>query len=192
MTSKENGLHRQPARRCSKPSRRTSWNEVYRSCTFLRGTRDSSSNTSRNVISMLPMSSRPMWQIIFGALSSARNDITRIWFTSGAPGSEWAAVRFTRFCDSSKGNGPRDYAASASSPAGKLNHLRITRVVAKALQRAGVAVTEPATDRLLLQEVARKRIHPYIYSAAEVEKLLDTARSHDSPAAPLEQRQCTA
>ncbi len=79
----------------------------------------------------------------------------------------------------------RDYAASASSAAGKLHHLRVTRVVAKALQRAGVAVTEPATDRLLLQEVARKRIRPYIYSVAEVEKLLEMARSHDSSAAPL-------
>jgi site-specific recombinase XerD len=79
----------------------------------------------------------------------------------------------------------RDYAASAPSAASKLHHLRVTRVVAKALQRAGIAVTEPATDRLLMQEVARKRIHPYIYSTAEVEKLLETARSHDSSALPL-------
>lgn len=101
-------------------------------------------------------------------------------------------IRFDKYLQQRPGAGTepfavlaRDYAASASSPAGKLNHLRVTRVVAKALQRAGVAVTEPATDRLLLQEVARKRIRPYIYSAAEVQKLLDTARGHDSPAAPL-------
>jgi integrase/recombinase XerD len=101
-------------------------------------------------------------------------------------------IRFDKYLQQRSGAGTepfavlaQDYAASASSPAGKLNHLRVTRVVAKALQRAGVAVTEPATDRLLLQEVARKRIHPYIYSAAEVEKLLDMARSQNSLAAPL-------
>lgn len=101
-------------------------------------------------------------------------------------------IRFDKYLQQRSGAGTepfavlaRDYAASASSPAGKLNHLRITRVVAKALQRAGVAVTEPATDRLLLQEVARKRIRPYIYSATEVETLLEIARSHDSSTAPL-------
>jgi len=79
----------------------------------------------------------------------------------------------------------REYADAASSPAGKLARLRVTRVVAQALQRAGEAVAVPAADRLLLQEVTRKRTRPYIYSSAEIEKLLETARSYQSSKAPL-------
>jgi integrase/recombinase XerD len=101
-------------------------------------------------------------------------------------------IRFDRFLQQRPGaeSEPyavlaREYVAAAASPAGKLHHLRVTRVVARALQRSGIAVPEPATDRLLMQEVARKRIRPYIYSVAEIEKLLETARSHDSSAAPL-------
>lgn len=101
-------------------------------------------------------------------------------------------IRFDRFLQQRPGAEnesyavlAREYVAAAASPAGKLHHLRVTRVVAKALQRSGFAVAEPATDRLLMQEVARKRIRPYIYSAAEIEKLLETARCHDSSAAPL-------
>jgi site-specific recombinase XerD len=79
----------------------------------------------------------------------------------------------------------RGYVAAASSAAEKLNRLRVARVVAGALQRAGVAVTKPTADRLLLQEVARKRPRPYIYSIAEIEKLLDTARHHMASKLPL-------
>ncbi len=107
------------------------------------------------------------------------------------PHEDWF-IRFDRYLQQRPGAGTepfallaRDYAAAATSAAGKLQRLRVTRAVAKALQRAGVAVIEPATDRLLMQEVARKRIRPYIYSTAEVEKLLETARSHNSSALPL-------
>jgi integrase len=79
----------------------------------------------------------------------------------------------------------RDYVAAASSAAEKLNRLRLARVVAGALQPAGVAVTKPTADRLLLQEVARKRPRPYIHSIAEIEKLLDTARHYTASKLPL-------
>lgn len=79
----------------------------------------------------------------------------------------------------------RDYVAAVSSPATKVDRLRVTRVVAKALQREGIAVAEPARDRLLIQEVTRRRVRPYIYSVAEIEKLLETARNYGSSTAPL-------
>jgi len=79
----------------------------------------------------------------------------------------------------------RDYVATAASAVGKLHHLSVTRVVAGALQRAGVAVVKPAADRLLLQEVARKRPCPYIYSTTEIERLLETARGYESAKYPL-------
>lgn len=79
----------------------------------------------------------------------------------------------------------RDYVAAALSPAAKLHRLRVTRVVAGALQRAGVAVAKPAADRLLLQDVARQRARPYIYSTAEIEKILETARNYESSKYPL-------
>ncbi|MEQ1887023.1 MAG: tyrosine-type recombinase/integrase [Bryobacteraceae bacterium] len=107
------------------------------------------------------------------------------------PHEDWF-IRFDRYLQQRPGAGTepfallaRDYAAAATSAAGKLQRLRVTRAVAKALQRAGVAVIEPATDRLLMQEVTRKRIRPYIYSTAEIERLLETARSHNSSALPL-------
>jgi site-specific recombinase XerD len=79
----------------------------------------------------------------------------------------------------------RDYVEGAASAAGKLHRLRVTRVVAGALQRAGHAVIKPTCDRLLLQEVARKRPRPYIYTIAEIQKLLDTARRYESSKLPL-------
>lgn len=79
----------------------------------------------------------------------------------------------------------RDYVATASSPAGKLHHLHVTRVVAGALQRTGAAVIKPRADRLLLHEVARKRPQPYIYSVAEITKLLDISRCYESSKWPL-------
>jgi site-specific recombinase XerD len=79
----------------------------------------------------------------------------------------------------------REYVATANTPAGKLHHLRVARVVASALQRQGIAVTMPGVDRLLLQEVARKRVRPYIYSVAEIEKLLETARSYKVSREPM-------
>jgi len=101
-------------------------------------------------------------------------------------------VRFDRFLQKRDGAETecfsklaREYVAAAASPAGKLHRLSVTKIVAGALQRSGVVVVKPAADRLLLQEVARERTRPYIYSIAEIQKLLDTARNYRSSAYPL-------
>jgi site-specific recombinase XerD len=101
-------------------------------------------------------------------------------------------IRFDRYLQQRSGaeNEPfatlaREYVATAASAVGRLHHLSVTRVVAGALQRAGVAVIKPAADRLLLQEVARKRPRPYIYSVDEISRLLEIARSYDSTKYPL-------
>lgn len=79
----------------------------------------------------------------------------------------------------------RDYIAADPSPAGKLHRLCVTRAVARALQRTGAAVVEPPSDRLLRREVERNRVRPYIYSTAEIQKLLDTARRYEVSKWPL-------
>jgi integrase len=101
-------------------------------------------------------------------------------------------VRFDRFLQKRDGAESesfstlaREYVVAAASPAGKLHRLSVTRIVAGALQRAGITVAKPVADRLLLQEVARKRTRPHIYSIAEIQKLLDTARNYKSLAYPL-------
>lgn len=101
-------------------------------------------------------------------------------------------IRFDRYLQERSGAASepfallaRDYVAAATSPMGKLHRLSVTRVIAGALQRAGVAVVKPAADRLLRQDAARKRTHPYIYSTAEIETLLNTARGYDASRHPL-------
>jgi len=79
----------------------------------------------------------------------------------------------------------RDYIAAASSPSGRLHRLCVTRTVARALQRAGAAVVQPPPDRLLSREVERRRVRPYIYSAEEIQALLDTARRYEVARWPL-------
>jgi site-specific recombinase XerD len=79
----------------------------------------------------------------------------------------------------------REYVAAASSAAEKLHRLSITRVVAGALQRAGIPAVKPTADRLLRQEAVRKRSRPYIYSTAEIQKLLETAGSYETSEYPL-------
>lgn len=78
-------------------------------------------------------------------------------------------VRFDRYLQQRPGSEAeafaklsRDYVAAALSPAEKLHRLRVTRVVAGALQRTGIVVMKPVADRLLLQNVARQRARPYI------------------------------
>ena len=70
----------------------------------------------------------------------------------------------------------REFAALARSAAGKLRRIDVGRVLANALNRAGSFVVPPARDRMLVQEVRRMRRRPYIYSVAEVQRLLETAR----------------
>lgn len=79
----------------------------------------------------------------------------------------------------------REYAACASSAAGKVQRIALGRVVAKELNRSGLAVAAPKRDRVLMQEMLRCRRRPHIYSAEEVRRLLDAARRDPAPRAPL-------
>jgi site-specific recombinase XerD len=78
-----------------------------------------------------------------------------------------------------------EYVAQASSPNGKLRCLILGRLLARALNRQGVAVAIPRIDRLWLRQDRNNRCPPYIYTIAEVERLLETARRYPSPRTPL-------
>jgi integrase/recombinase XerD len=79
----------------------------------------------------------------------------------------------------------RDYIASAPSASEKVQRLSVARVVAGALQRAGLAAVKPVGDRLVRQEMGRARAHPYIYTKTEVQKLLRMAGNFESSKHPL-------
>jgi integrase/recombinase XerD len=79
----------------------------------------------------------------------------------------------------------RQYASLASSAAMKLERVKLGRVLARALNRRGIPTAAPERDRLLVQEMLRKRCRPYIYTEDEVLLLLKTARHYPSPKAPL-------
>lgn len=79
----------------------------------------------------------------------------------------------------------REYAAGASSAAGRVQRIQLGRVIAKELQRNGLAVAAPKRDRRLVQEMLRSRRRPYIYTIEEVQNLLETARTDPAPRAPL-------
>jgi integrase/recombinase XerD len=101
-------------------------------------------------------------------------------------------LRFDRFLQQRPGAAQEtlstlihEYAALASSAAGKLGRLKLGSVLAKALTRSGFATVAPARDRMLVQQAVRKRCKPYIYTPEEVRRLLETARRYPSPKAPL-------
>lgn len=79
----------------------------------------------------------------------------------------------------------REYAACASSAAGKVQRIALGRVIAKELNRSGLAVVAPKRDRVLMQEMLRCRRRPHIYTIEEVQRLLDAARRDPAPRAPL-------
>jgi integrase/recombinase XerD len=79
----------------------------------------------------------------------------------------------------------REYAACASSAAGKVQRIALGRVIAKELNRSGLAVAAPKRDRVLMQEMLRCRRRPHIYTVEEVQRLLDAARRDPAPRAPL-------
>lgn len=133
---------------------------------------------------------RPRYASHMGPL--IREHVERMRTLGFRYGSEDRFVRFDRYLQErpaadreSFATLARDYAAAASSPAEKLHRLRVARVVAGALQRSGIAVTKPAADRLLLQDVARKQARPYIYSTAEIKIILETAWNYESSKFPL-------
>jgi integrase/recombinase XerD len=79
----------------------------------------------------------------------------------------------------------REYAGRASSAAGKVQRIDLGRVIAKELNRSGLAVATPKRDRVLVQEMLRSRRRPHIYTTEEVQLLLDTARGDPARRAPL-------
>jgi integrase len=79
----------------------------------------------------------------------------------------------------------REYAACASSAAGKVQRIQLGRVIAKELNRSGLAVAAPKRDRMLVQDMLRSQRRPYIYTVEEVRRLLETARNDPAPRAPL-------
>jgi integrase len=101
-------------------------------------------------------------------------------------------LRFDRFLQQRPGAAQEtlstlihEYAALASSAAGKLERIKLGGVLAKALTRSGSVTVAPTRDRMLVQEAVRKRCRPYIYTPEEVRRLLETARHYPSPKAPL-------
>src|SRR2546430_1306349 len=79
----------------------------------------------------------------------------------------------------------REYAGCAPSAAGKVQRIQLGRVIAKELNRNGLAVLPPKRDRMLVQEMFRTRRRPHIYTIEEVSRLLETARRDSAPRAPL-------
>ncbi|HTW65228.1 MAG TPA: tyrosine-type recombinase/integrase [Bryobacteraceae bacterium] len=79
----------------------------------------------------------------------------------------------------------REYAACVSSAAGKVQRIQLGRVIAKELNRSGLAVAAPKRDRLLVQEMLRGRRQPHVYTVEEVRRLLEVARRDPAPRAPL-------
>ena len=79
----------------------------------------------------------------------------------------------------------RDYAAGAPSAAVRAQRIEVGRVIAKEMNRRGLAVAPPKRDRMIVQEMLRNRRRPYIYTIEEVCRLLETARSDPAPHAPL-------
>jgi integrase len=79
----------------------------------------------------------------------------------------------------------REYAETTPSAASKLERIKVGRVLAKSMSRDGTPTAAVAMDRMIKREALRKRCKPYIYSAEEVQLLLETAGSFRSPKAPL-------
>lgn len=79
----------------------------------------------------------------------------------------------------------RDYIGIAPAASEKMQRLSVARVVAGALQRAGIAAVKPVGDRLVRQQTARTRTRPYIYTKADVQKLLKMAGNFGASKHPL-------
>lgn len=78
------------------------------------------------------------------------------------------------------------YAAEGCSPAVQYEHLRVARLLARALHRLDPsAPVPPAYDPMVKRAMFRQRRQPYIYSLDEIRCLLRTARTFPSPHAPL-------
>lgn len=70
----------------------------------------------------------------------------------------------------------RDYAALAKTARGQVNRFTVGRIVASAMRRIDPTVGHISRPRALVREAKRGRRLPYIYSQAEVDLCLHTAR----------------
>lgn len=77
----------------------------------------------------------------------------------------------------------REYADEAPSAHARLSRLSKGRLLAQALTRQGIPTVAVAADRMQIQEAARKRIRPFIYTTEQVERLLETALEYPTPTA---------
>ena len=124
--------------------------------------------------------------------ASIRGHVERMRCLGYAFRNEDKFVRFDRYLQEypDAANRPfeklaRDYSAAASSACEKVQRLRVVRVVAGALQRAGLAAVKPVSDRLVRQEMVRTQRRPYIFTKAEIQTLLRIAGEFESSKYPL-------
>lgn len=101
-------------------------------------------------------------------------------------------LRFDRFLQQRHGAAQcpvhrlvQEYAESARTASGHLERLKVGRTILDSLRRQGVAVQLPKRDRLIVAAMLRERCKPYIFTPAEIQRLLTTALSLSSPKAPL-------
>ena len=121
-----------------------------------------------------------------------REHVNRMWTLGLRYRHENRFLHFDRFLQQRPGADQeplatliREYAAAASSAAGKVQRIDLGRVIARELNRVGLAVAPPKRDRMLVQEMLRCRRRPHIYTAEEVRRLLDAALRDPAPRAPL-------
>ncbi len=121
-----------------------------------------------------------------------RDHVQRMQTLGFRYGHESRFLRFDRFLQERPGARNetlitliREYVALAPSASEKLLRISVGRLIARALERSGTPTVQPKWDRALVQEMHRKRNHPYIYTTRQVSLLLETALSYPSPYAPL-------
>jgi integrase/recombinase XerD len=121
-----------------------------------------------------------------------RDHVQRMQTLGFRYGHESRFLRFDRFLQERPGARNetlitliREYVALAPSASEKLLRISVGRLIARALERSGTPTVQPKWDRALVQEMHRKRNHPYIYTTKQLSLLLETALSYPSPYAPL-------
>jgi len=121
-----------------------------------------------------------------------RDHVQRMQTLGFRYGHESRFLRFDRFLQERPGARKetlitliREYVALAPSASEKLLRISVGRLIARALERSGTPTVQPKWDRALVQEMHRKRNHPFIYTTRQVSLLLETALSYPSPYAPL-------
>lgn len=123
--------------------------------------------------------------------NTMRQHIQRMRTLGYRYGNENTFLHFDRFLQQRPGASGepletliQEYVATAPSASTKVRRLILGRLLAGALNRQGASIIVPV-DPLLRRQDRNNRRHPYIYTADEVEQLLETARQYPSPRAPL-------